>query len=133
MEKQDHIQYWVQQSKDDWEAVNTLFHGNKNMVDRTTAIETAQAFINDCQATGLHFDKVLLFGSFANGMNHEGSDIDLLIVSNQFTDNIFENLKLYSKINIRYPIIETHPYSTLYFQKGDDFIQRIIDNSIEVV
>lgn len=31
MEKQDHIQYWIQQSSDDWEAVNTLLLGKKNL------------------------------------------------------------------------------------------------------
>jgi HEPN domain-containing protein len=31
MEKQDHIRYWIQQSEDDWEAVNTLSQGGKNL------------------------------------------------------------------------------------------------------
>jgi len=103
------------------------------MVDQATAIKTARAFIYECQVTGLHFDKVFLFGSFATGNSHEGSDIDLLMVSKQFTENIFENLKLYSKVNIRYPIIETHPYPERYFKKGDDFIQSVLDNSIEII
>jgi predicted nucleotidyltransferase len=103
------------------------------MVGQSDAIITAKAFIHECQATGLHFDKVFLFGSYALGNTHEGSDIDLLMVSKQFTENIFENLKLYSKINVRYPIIETHPYPDHYFQKGDDFIQRVLDRSIEII
>lgn len=31
MEKQDHIKYWIRQSSDDWEAVNALLHGGKNL------------------------------------------------------------------------------------------------------
>jgi HEPN domain-containing protein len=31
MDKQEHIQYWIQQSSDDWEAVNTLLLGKKNL------------------------------------------------------------------------------------------------------
>jgi hypothetical protein len=31
MEKKDHIDYWVQQSLDDWEAVFALFHGGKKL------------------------------------------------------------------------------------------------------
>jgi len=31
MEKPDHIKYWILQSLDDWEAVNTLFLGKKNL------------------------------------------------------------------------------------------------------
>jgi hypothetical protein len=56
-----------------------------------------------------------------------------LMISKQFTENIFENLKLYSKINIRYPIIETHPYPEKYFSQGDDFILSILDRSIEII
>ena len=62
-----------------------------------------------------------------------GSDIDLLLISDQFTDNVFENLKLYSKINIKYPIIETHPYPTKYYYQEDDFINEISKDSIEII
>ena len=102
------------------------------MVTRKSAIETAKSFINDCQSNGLTFYKVLLFGSAAKNNTHEWSDIDLLLISDQFGDNVFENLKLYSKINIKYPIIETHPYPTKYFIEGDDFIKEITKGSIEI-
>jgi predicted nucleotidyltransferase len=103
------------------------------MVTRKTAVKTAQSFVNDCELNGLTFHKVLLFGSFAKNMGHEWSDIDLLLVSDQFGDNIFENLRLYSKVNIKYPIIETHPYPTSYYKEGNDFINEIIKQSIEIV
>ncbi len=103
------------------------------MVTREIAIETAKSFINECLTAGLTFHKVLLFGSVAKNQIHEGSDIDVLMVSDQFGDNVFENLKLYSKINIRYPIIETHPYPTDYFNEGDAFIDEISDYAIEIM
>lgn len=103
------------------------------MVNRESAISTAKSFVNDCQATGLTFNKVLLFGSAAKNTTHEWSDIDLLLISDQFSDNVFENLKLYSKINIKYPLIETHPYPTKYYYEGDDFINEISKESIEIV
>ena len=102
------------------------------MVTKETAIKTAKSFVNDCQLSGLTFHRVLLFGSVAKGLTHEWSDIDLLLISNQFGDNIFDNLKLYSKINIKYPIIETHPYPTKYFIDGNDFIKEISRESIEI-
>jgi predicted nucleotidyltransferase len=102
------------------------------MVDRATAINTAKAFIKECKESGLTFYKVLLFGSYAQNNMHEWSDIDLLLVSDQFGDNIFDNLKLFSKINIKYPIIETHPYPTSYFIEGDDFLNKIKEESIEI-
>lgn len=103
------------------------------MVTRESAISTAKSFVNDCQAIGLTFNKVLLFGSAAKNTTHEWSDIDLLLISDQFSDNVFENLKLYSKINIKYPLIETHPYPTKYYYEGDDFINEISKESIEIV
>lgn len=103
------------------------------MVTQSTAIKTAKSFINDCLTIGLSFHKVLLFGSFAKGTAHEWSDIDLLLISDQFNDNVFENLKLYSKINIKYPAIETHPYSTEYFSNGDPFIDEIRKEGIDIL
>lgn len=102
------------------------------MVTREIAINTAKSFVRDCKSNGLTFYKVLLFGSTVKNQAHEWSDIDLLLISDQFGDNIFDNLKLYSRINIKYPIIETHPYPTTYFKEGNPFIQEICKESIEI-
>ncbi len=103
------------------------------MVTRGAAITTAKSFITECQSKGLSFYKVLVFGSVAKNRMHDWSDIDLLLVSDQFGDNVFDNLKLYSKINIKYPIIETHPYPTKYYIEGDDFVHEISKGAIEIV
>ncbi|MEI6050750.1 MAG: nucleotidyltransferase domain-containing protein [Bacteroidota bacterium] len=102
------------------------------MVTREIAINTAKSFVQECKLTGLTFYKVLIFGSAAKNKLHEWSDIDLLLISDQFGDNVFENLKLYSKINIEYPIIETHPYTTNYYKSGDSFIEEVVKDSIEI-
>jgi len=102
------------------------------MVTRETAINTAKSFVRDCELSGLTFYKALIFASVAKGNMHEWSDIDLLLISDQFSENIFDNLKLYSKINIKYPLIETHPYPTSYFKNGDSFIEQITKESIEL-
>ncbi len=102
------------------------------MVTREIAINTAKSFVRDCKSNGLTFYKVLLFGSTVKNQAHEWSDIDLLLISDQFGDNIFENLKLYSRINIKYPIIETHPYPIKYFKEGNPFIQEICKESVEI-
>jgi predicted nucleotidyltransferase len=103
------------------------------MVTREIAINTAKSFVHDCKIAGLTFYKVFIFGSVAKGTLHEWSDIDLLLISDQFNDNIFDNLKLYSKINIKYPIIETHPFPTNFYLDGDSFIEEIVKESIEIV
>ena len=100
------------------------------MAPREIAIKTATDFVNECRSKGLSFYRVFLFGSYAKENAYEYSDIDLLLISDQFTDNIFENLKLFSKINIKYPMIEAHPYSTSKYLSGDDFINEIEKESI---
>jgi len=102
------------------------------MVNREIAIKTAKSFIKECKSNGLIFYKVFLFGSAAKDKMNEWSDIDLLLISDQFNDNVFDNLKLYSKVNIKYPIIETHPYPTSYFKNGHSFINEIMRESIEI-
>ncbi|MBA4407229.1 hypothetical protein C0389_08150 [bacterium] len=100
------------------------------MVNRETAINISKSFVSECKSLGLNFYKVLLFGSFARETAHLSSDVDLLLISDKFTNNIFDNLKLFSKVNIRYPIIEAHPYSTSQYLSGDDFINEIEKESI---
>jgi predicted nucleotidyltransferase len=102
------------------------------MAEKEFAISTAKAFVKDCNAAGLYFDKVLLFGSYARGTMHDWSDIDLLLVSKQFSRNTFDNLKLYVKVNSKYPIVETHTYPTDYFLQGDGFIEEVLKSSVEI-
>ena len=103
------------------------------MAEKEFAISTAKSFIKDCKNAGLLFDKVYLFGSYAQGNANEWSDIDLLLVSKRFTGNTFDNLKLFLKINAKYPIIETHTYPTDYFLQGDAFIEEVLKSSVEIV
>lgn len=102
------------------------------MVTQQTAIETAHAFVRDCETAGLVFDQVVLFGSYAQGTAHEASDIDLLLVSQQFTDDLFANLRLYSKININYPLIETHPLPLNKLEEAGEFVERIGKQGIRI-
>ncbi len=102
------------------------------MVTQQEAIDIAHTFVQECKTIGVTFDKVMLFGTHARGTAHDGSDIDLLLISKNFTDDIFANLKQYTKVNIRYPLIETHPYSFQQFMEGDEFIEQIAKEGIEI-
>lgn len=103
------------------------------MAEREFAINTAKSFVKDCNEVGLFFDKVFLFGSYATGNANEWSDIDLMLVSKQFTQNTFDNLKLYLRINTKYPAVETHTYPTDYFLRGDAFIEDVLKKSLEIL
>lgn len=102
------------------------------MDGKETAVKIAKAFVKDCKDGGLKFRKVLLFGSSISDRMHQWSDIDLILVSDQFNENIFENLRLFSRVNIKYPVIEAHPYSTNYFLEGDSFLDEVKKECVEI-
>jgi predicted nucleotidyltransferase len=103
------------------------------MLNRKISIEEVKKFLFEVKTSGIDLYKAILFGSAARDEMNESSDIDLLIVSDNFSNNVFENLRLYSKINIKYPDIETHPFSTQYFEESDPFIEEIKRTGIEII
>ena len=56
----------------------------------TLAIELAKKFITYLQNQGIKIDSAYLFGSFAKGTEHKWSDIDVAVISSDFSDNRFE-------------------------------------------
>jgi uncharacterized protein len=102
------------------------------MLTKDTAIDTIHRFITACKQRNISFRKVIFFGSVANGKSNENSDIDLALVSDQFTGNPFSDWHLLSPINIRFSEIEPHPFSTQYFEESDPFIEEIKRTGIEI-
>jgi predicted nucleotidyltransferase len=96
------------------------------MYSRKTAIERASNFIKECLESKIPLEKVILFGSYAKKKQQEFSDIDLALVSRQFTKNFLENNRMTSRINIRYPEIEVHHFRNEDFEKGNPFVDEII-------
>ncbi len=70
-------------------------------------------------------DKVIVFGSFARGDIHEGSDLDLLIVketSERFTDRIGTVLRLCDFDIAVEPLVYTPAELKRMAERGNDFI-----------
>jgi predicted nucleotidyltransferase len=70
-------------------------------MDKNTVI-TAINFFEKCLTDkGINISKIILFGSYANGTPDHESDIDLVIVSNDFDGkNIFERATLTKEAEI---------------------------------
>ena len=78
-------------------------------------------------------EAIILFGSYAKGTENEDSDIDIAIISSDFSDIIEDGAKLIGltwKIDTR---IEPHPITTEDYQKvsnpfvrNDRFLERIL-------
>jgi len=73
-------------------------------------INTFKEFILTCQSLGIYFYKVILFGSYAKGVNTDDSDIDLALVSEAFTGYPIADRKKISKANIKFTQIEPHTF-----------------------
>lgn len=104
------------------------------MLTKKTAINTVNNFVKEVQGTGLHLRKAILFGSYAQSKQHKWSDIDVVLVADEFTGLGFDDTAYFAKINNKSPyiLIETKTYPTSYFKKGDAFIDKIKKTGIEI-
>jgi len=102
------------------------------MVDTEYALKQVKGFVEACAQNNIAFSKVLIFGSVAAGLQRKDSDIDVALVSDQFTGFPFADWHLLSPIAIHFPDIEPHPFSSQYFKIGDPFISEIIRTGFEV-
>jgi predicted nucleotidyltransferase len=96
------------------------------MLNKRTAKKIVKDYIEACKERNILFNKVILFGSVISGKNNEFSDIDIALVSDQFTGNPITDWNMLVPINIRFDDIEPHPYRTKYFEAGDAFIDEVI-------
>ena len=103
------------------------------MLTKENAIKEAKAFVEACKNKGIAIEKAILFGSVAKGRQHEYSDIDLALVSNQFSKNFISNTKMTTPVNIKFPAIEVHHFNNDYFKQGDPFINEINATGLVII
>jgi predicted nucleotidyltransferase len=58
-------------------------------MDKSSVLKIISAFRQAVEEQGIHVQKVLLFGSWVNGHPHEMSDIDLIVISEDFEGRDF--------------------------------------------
>jgi uncharacterized protein len=54
-------------------------------MDKKTVLEIADRFHKEIVIRGIRPNKIILYGSYAQGKNTEDSDIDIIVVSDDFT------------------------------------------------
>jgi len=70
-------------------------------MDKNTVINAINYFEKCLTDKGINISKIILFGSYANGTPNHESDIDLVIISNDFDGkNIFERASLTKEAEI---------------------------------
>ena len=105
------------------------------MLTQNAVIKTVRNYAKEINKRGVNLRKVILFGSFAKGTQHEWSDIDVALVADDFTGVGFLDTPRFSRINLQTPYIriEAITYPTDYFEESDPFIEEIKKTGIEII
>jgi len=96
-------------------------------------METVRQFVHMLSAGGLHLEKTILFGSCARGDVGKWSDIDLALVSRDFSGSGFYDRKMVNpsiiKVDSR---IEPHPFRPEDFTDENPFVEAILKEGVEI-
>jgi len=105
------------------------------MLTQNAVIKTVGNYAKEILQQGINLRKVILFGSFAKGTQHEWSDIDVALVADDFSGVGFLDIPRFAGIGIKKPYIriEALTYPTDYFMESDPFIEEIKKTGIEII
>jgi len=88
---------------------NILMATQKKLTPST--INLVKAYGQDIMNRGIKWDQLIIFGSHAKGTAHKWSDIDVCVVSSEFSDNRFDNQRLLMHNRSQdFLDIEPHPF-----------------------
>jgi len=92
-------------------------------------------FVHILAVNGIRVEKAILYGSYATGRVHSGSDLDLAIVSPDFGKDRFEEGKMLHRLAWRVdPRIEPIPISSTSYENSTwiPLIYEIRQKGIEI-
>lgn len=103
-------------------------------MDKKAVLEVISAFREALEHEGIKVNKLVLFGSFATGRYREDSDIDVVVISNDFkAKSYWERIDILS--NAIYEVfepIEAIAYTSEEWEKGESALADYAKNG-EVV
>ncbi|MBM2813473.1 MAG: nucleotidyltransferase [Ignavibacteria bacterium] len=96
--------------------------------------EIIKKFVAEATKDNIKISEAILFGSYAKGTNHELSDIDIAVVSEDFEGVSFYDCQKLTDAMLRTSIdIETHPYRPEEFTIDNPFVREILEYGIRIV
>jgi predicted nucleotidyltransferase len=105
------------------------------MLTQKAVISTIKKIADDIRLSGIHLNRVILYGSYAKNKQHDWSDIDVAFVADEFTSIGFEDVGLFAAQLIKYPQLDIQPrtYNTKDFSiDRDPFVEEILNTGIEI-
>jgi predicted nucleotidyltransferase len=104
-------------------------------LDKDKIIEIIKTYAARLKEKGINFQKIILFGSYANNTNRKDSDIDIAVVSEEFGKDRFEERVKLTKIAYYVDAhIEPHPVNLKEFMEDNwqTLIHEIKSKGIEI-
>lgn len=96
-------------------------------------MQNIKRFLNMVSAGGIHLDRAILFGSYARGTAGKWSDIDIALISKDFTGVGFYDRKKVNPFLIKVDSrIEPHPFTSEDFKEDNPFVKEILNYGIEI-
>lgn len=96
-------------------------------------MENTRQFLKLLAVNGLHIDKAILFGSYVKGTAGKWSDIDIALVSSDFTGVGFNDRKKVNPFLIKVDSrIEPHPFRPEDFTEDNPFVKEILKEGVDI-
>jgi uncharacterized protein len=97
-------------------------------------IEKIKLFVKELENEKLRISKVFLFGSYAKNQENEWSDVDLAVVSDDFTGNRMIDYDRFVNAILKVDrTFEPIPYKTENFTTDNPFVNEIISTGIRII
>lgn len=97
-------------------------------------MEKVRNFLDLIAENGIRLEKAILFGSYAKGKAGKWSDLDIALVSKDFTGIGFYDCKRINPFIIKVDSrIEPHPFTTEDFTRDNLFVDQILKEGIEII
>lgn len=99
-------------------------------MDKRTVIKIVDQFHRGIKARGIEPQKLILYGSYASGINSEGSDIDLVVISDDFIGkDYWDRIEILSDIIYEiFAPIEAVAMTQEEWDRGDSFVTDFARN-----
>jgi predicted nucleotidyltransferase len=98
------------------------------------AIKTLSTFLELVIGAGYKIQRAILFGSYANGTADRWSDIDVVLVSPNFTGIPFNDRKALIPFLLKTDSrIEVHPFKPEDFTRDNFFVVEILETGVSLI
>ena len=97
-------------------------------------IDKIKSFAKELESDNLNISQIFLYGSYAKNQENAWSDIDLAVVSDDFTGNRMIDYDRFVDAIIKVDrSIEPIPYKTEFFTDDNPFVKEILNTGIRII